>query len=221
MLRPLPSLLLLLALASFALAESDGDLEIKHVSYYSSFKLKSSGFFLHSQSIQYGSGSGQQAVSGIAHAGQSGSLWMLKPESASPTHKVNVGDPAKCGDIVRFEHVDTGANLHSHAFTSPLSGQQEVSGFGRRDENSDTGDRFELVCDDGGAGVSAEEMVGKMWRRDRAVTLRHVDTGKVVQVVPNKQYNDPIRGHVEVSATSNKYITAKQRWTPDDGVFFA
>ena len=35
-----------------------------------------------------------------------------------------------CNDIIRLEHVNTQKNLHSHKFDSPLSRDQEVSGFG-------------------------------------------------------------------------------------------
>ncbi len=42
------------------------------------------------------------------------------------------GVPVSCGQEVRFEHLTTGRNLHSHHFTSPLSNSQEVSAFGEQ-----------------------------------------------------------------------------------------
>lgn len=42
------------------------------------------------------------------------------------------GVPVECGQEVRFEHLTTGRNLHSHHFTSPLSNSQEVSAFGEQ-----------------------------------------------------------------------------------------
>lgn len=32
--------------------------------------------------------------------------------------------------MIRLQHLNTGRFLHSHLFTSPLSGNQEVSAFG-------------------------------------------------------------------------------------------
>ena len=53
-------------------------------------------------------------------------------------------DPIKCGSVIRLQHLQTRLFLHSHKFTSPLSGNQEVSCFG--DGNvGDTGMHF-LVC---------------------------------------------------------------------------
>lgn len=40
------------------------------------------------------------------------------------------GMAIKCGDKVRFRHLATQKNLHSHLFKSPLSGNFEVSAFG-------------------------------------------------------------------------------------------
>lgn len=37
-----------------------------------------------------------------------------------------VGQPMACGSTIRLEHVNTGKNLHSHSFKSPLTRGQEV-----------------------------------------------------------------------------------------------
>ena len=39
-------------------------------------------------------------------------------------------EPVECGATIRFQHVTTRKFLHSHLFSSPLSGSQEVSAFG-------------------------------------------------------------------------------------------
>jgi len=39
-------------------------------------------------------------------------------------------EPVRCGTKIRLEHIQTGRNLHSHLFSSPLSGHQEISAFG-------------------------------------------------------------------------------------------
>ena len=38
--------------------------------------------------------------------------------------------PVSCGSVVRLQHLQTRLFLHSHKFSSPLSGNQEVSCFG-------------------------------------------------------------------------------------------
>lgn len=47
------------------------------------------------------------------------------------TNSVNTfSESIKCGDIIRLQHVTTNKNLHSHYFSSPLSGYQEISCYG-------------------------------------------------------------------------------------------
>ena len=65
------------------------------------------------------------------------SLWTVKEgdllgaDGHQEALPCRTGTIIKCGDIVRFEHMNTGRNLHSHArFDSPVSGRQEVSAFG-------------------------------------------------------------------------------------------
>lgn len=77
----------------------------------------------------------------------------------SSTHR----DAIQCGDIIRLEHLETKKNLHSHHFSSPISGNQEVSAYGTKGEG-DTGDHWIVLCHD------------KFWRRDSSVKLKHVDT---------------------------------------------
>ena len=56
----------------------------------------------------------------------------------------DIGKPVACNDIIRLEHVDTRKNLHSHLFKAPLSGNQEVSGYGDDQGNGDTGDNWQV-----------------------------------------------------------------------------
>ena len=39
-------------------------------------------------------------------------------------------DSVACGSVVRLQHLQTRLFLHSHKFSAPLSGNQEVSCFG-------------------------------------------------------------------------------------------
>lgn len=72
-------------------------------------------------------------------------------------------EAVKCGDVIRLEHLQTKKNLHSHHFSSPISGNQEVSAFGDKGVG-DTGDHWSVLCD------------GKFWERDDLIKLKHVDT---------------------------------------------
>lgn len=46
-----------------------------------------SNYLLHSHEISYGSGSGQQSVTGYEHLGDSNSLWQIYPSSDNKTWK--------------------------------------------------------------------------------------------------------------------------------------
>ena len=60
---------------------------------------------------------------------------------------MNIDSPVKCGDTVRFEHVMTGRNMHSHAIASHIAnGWEEVSAFGQNG-HGDAGDDFKLMCE--------------------------------------------------------------------------
>merc|ERR1719163_762229 len=78
------------------------------------------------------------------------------------------GSPIKNGRIIRLQHTETKKFLHSHAeFQSPLSHNQEVSGFGSTEE-SNTADHWQVEIS---GGKSA------FWEREKVVRLKHVDTG--------------------------------------------
>lgn len=49
-------------------------------------------------------------------------------------------------------------------FSSPLSGNQEISAYGDESGDGDTGDHWTVVCS------------GDLWSRDDSVMLKHVDT---------------------------------------------
>jgi hypothetical protein len=107
---------------------------------------KETGHHLHSHQIAWGSGSGQQSVTGHGSSDDFGSMWIIKEPFRSEA--CEVGTPVKCGSKLRLEHAATGKNLHSHLFSAPVSGQQEVSAYGERGEG-DTGDNWELLCESG------------------------------------------------------------------------
>ena len=73
-------------------------------------------------------------------------------------------EPIKCGDIVRLEHLSTKKNLHSHHESSPLSGKQEVSAYGDKRGDGDTGDHWKVICKT------------DFWERNNSIMFKHVDT---------------------------------------------
>lgn len=84
-------------------------------------------------------------------------------------YSIHCRQPVKCGDTIRLQHVATNKNLHSHHFSSPLSGNQEISCYG---ENGlgDSGDHWKVICSD------------DVWQRSNAVKLFHIDTDVYLSV---------------------------------------
>lgn len=155
---------------------------------------------LHSHDVKYGSGSGQQSVTGSTVQEDYNSNWQIKGLPDAPCTR---GEPIKCGEEIRLEHVVTRRNLHSHHFSSPLSDQQEVSAFGS-DGEGDTGDFWSVVCDD------------EYWSRDDKVVLQHRDTDMYLGVT-SQQYGRPINGQSEVVGLPRSGVQAK--WQAMEGVF--
>ncbi|XP_005191990.1 stromal cell-derived factor 2 [Musca domestica] len=155
---------------------------------------------LHSHDVKYGSGSGQQSVTAIELKEDVNSHWVIK---ASTNKHCERGEPIKCGDIVRLEHLSTHKNLHSHFFSSPLSGEQEVSAYGENGVG-DTGDHWELICSN------------ESWMRDAHVRLRHVDT-QAYLAISGRTFGRPISGQMEVVGVNNP--SHGTRWTTAEGLF--
>lgn len=126
------------------------------------FKLSNgyNEFRLHSHDVKYGSGSGQQSVTGTPNREDVNSYWAVK---GTPDKACSRGEPIKCGATIRLEHLETKKNLHSHYFKSPISGYQEVSAFGKEGEG-DSGDIWTVVCSE------------EHWEQDAKVRFKHVDT---------------------------------------------
>lgn len=141
-----------------------------------------------------------------------GSLWLVKESTKSES--CEAGTPIKCNDFIRLEHIDTGKNLHSHLFRAPLSGNQEVSGFGDGG-SGDTGDNWQVICD----------TKDPLWMRYKPVYFVHADTGKYLSTSENFKFTQqncgqqcPIMHQTEVSASPKRDIKAK--WQTDQGVYF-
>jgi len=180
-------------------------------------------FLLNSEGKSLGSGSGQQIITVVG--GQPTSLnmmwWVRGPndpefrekQSAKPACQDGTAMPIKCGEIIRLTHLETQVNLHSHEVKSPLSRQQEVSGFGQGDGNGDNGDDWKVVCSTNSG----------YWRREAKVHLQHVETGKYLGASSTVKFNHqncghncPILNHLESfsRASQDKY----GQWFVESGV---
>ncbi|KAK2166042.1 hypothetical protein LSH36_43g04061 [Paralvinella palmiformis] len=158
------------------------------------------GVRLHSHDVKYGSGSGQQSVTAVESSDDHNSYWQVR---ASMGHQCPRGEPVECNQVIRLTHLNTGRNLHSHHFTSPLSHNLEVSAFGEQGEGDD-GDHWMVICPD------------QYWERDQKIRLKHVVTDSYLHV-SGDSYGRPIYGQREVSGYSaqNDWNT----WKAVEGVY--
>nr|CAH7728169.1 unnamed protein product [Callosobruchus chinensis] len=155
---------------------------------------------LHSHDVKYGTGSGQQSVTGSEVQEDINSHWQVKAATGKSCVR---GEPIKCGSTIRFEHVETKKNLHSHLFSSPLSGNQEISCYGN-DGEGDTGDNWIVICS------------GDNWRRDDSVMLKHADT-QMYLAVSGRTFGRPINGQMEVVGLHSS--TGAVHWQSAEGVY--
>lgn len=178
--------------------------EFKEVTYGTVLKLmhERTKYRLHSHDVPYGSGSGQQSVTGFGGVEDSNSYWIVKAPEDSDAQQ---GDTISDGAVIRLQHMRTRKWLHSHLHPSPISGNAEVSGFGG-DDQSDTGDHWMLEI----------EGKGKIWMRDQKIRLRHVDTGAFLHS-HDKKYQRIAGGQQEVCGVSKR--TADNIWIAAEGVY--
>lgn len=155
-----------------------------------------SSYHVCSGEINWGSGSGQQSITASPMNGENACIWVVKGAHGDGAN-CELGKPVKCDGIVRLTHLDTGKNLHSHGFRSPLSGQQEVSGFGNQGVG-DVSDNWKVECD--------PKTSSGTWDKDTPVRLKHVETGRYLGASSNTKFtqqncpNCPIVGQLEVAA---------------------
>jgi len=155
---------------------------------------------LHSHDVKYGSGSGQQSVTGTDQKEDVNSHWaVLGPINETCKR----GEPVDCGSLLRLQHLATGKFLHSHSFSSPLSSNQEVSAFGENGVG-DSGDHWRVMCD------------GDFWDRDDEVVFKHVDTGAFLST-SGQAYGRPIHGQLEIVGLHRNDHTCK--WQTAEGLY--
>lgn len=172
---------------------------------------------LHSHDVKYGTGSGQQSVTGTEVQEDVGSHWAIKYKTGQPCPR---GEPIKCGSVIRLEHIATNKNLHSHHFSSPLSGNQEISCYGENGDG-DTGDHWLVVC----SGKSIKMFkydtylnfaLGDSWERDDSIMLKHVDTDQYL-AASGKTFGRPINGQMEIVGVRS--ASGPVYWQAMEGVF--
>lgn len=164
--------------------------------------------------IKWGSGSGQQSVTGFEGTDDPNSLWQIK-EGISKTSVAAVpGTVVRCGDVIRLQHASTKRWLHSHLHQSPLTHRQEISGYGEDGGvGSDTGDNWKVEC----YGNGVQE-----WNRDTPVAFLHVDTGKRLYTRRQDAFDNnncrgcPIVGQLEISAHNTGAQDANALWIAED-----
>ncbi|KAK8610178.1 hypothetical protein V6N13_081345 [Hibiscus sabdariffa] len=157
---------------------------------------------LHSHEVPYGSGSGQQSVTGFPNVDDSNSYWIVRPE---PDTSAKQGDTIPDGAVIRLQHMRTRKWLHSHLFQSPISGNLEVSCFGGESE-SDTGDYWRLII----------EGDGNTWKQDQRIRLQHIDTSGYLHS-HDKKYSRIAGGQQEVCGIREK--RAGSVWLAAEGVY--
>jgi dolichyl-phosphate-mannose--protein O-mannosyl transferase len=166
-------------------------------------------YYLNSEAKNLGAGSGQQIITVVGdNPASTNTLWWIRgpndplDRGSSAACLAGTGQPIKCNEIIRLTHLETMKNLHSHDVKSPLSRQQEVSGFGEGDGIGDNGDDWRVVC------TSTSQ---HYWRREQKVSFQHVDSGKFLGASSTVKFTHqncghscPILNHLESFARSSQ-----------------
>ena len=133
-------------------------------------------------------GSGQQVVTTVFNADSYDSLWTIK-ESERTGQPCRTGEAIRCGDTVRFEHNNTGKNLHSHSeYKAPLSNRQEVTGFGD-DGSGDNGDDWQIMCNDM-TSLGPTSKIGDLVYGDTLFFLKHMDSDRFLMTDRDNAFNN-------------------------------
>jgi dolichyl-phosphate-mannose--protein O-mannosyl transferase len=140
-----------------------------------------------------------QIITSVKETDDYGSLFIIK--EAFGQQPCETGEPMKCGDIVRFEHANTGKNLHSHNFPSWITDSQEACGFGHNGEG-DLNDNWQIQC----YNYNEPFLRGKA-----QFFLQHQGTKQYLYInIKRSLFNEhncrgcPVMNHREVSCTNSK-----------------
>lgn len=145
------------------------------------------------------------------------SLWILKEGHNQPP--CPTGSKIKYDEMkFRLTHLETGANLHSHGNMSPLTRQQEVTGYGQNGEG-DFGDDWIVIPKKGNTS-------DRYWRIGDDVALMHVDSEKFLGSTDQAKFSMqncgracPVMGHLEVFGRNrnDSFCT----WRSETGIFIS
>jgi len=161
-----------------------------------------SDYRLHSHEIRYGTGSGEQSVTGFPHGSDHNSYWVVRYITDGvicPT-----GTPLKCGSVIQLQHLKTKKFLRVFPeHSSPLSQQQEVS---VTSEHSKKG--FIVTCD----------LVH--WLREKPIRLRVEEGGAWLKSDVSHKFMQPIYGQLEVAAVPYE-DGENTMWVAKEGIYYA
>lgn len=176
--------------------------------------MESGDHYLSSAQHKINSGSNQQLVTSSPSRSDSDLLWIISAGHGTPA--CDPGTKIGFGSKIRFTHVNTGSNLHSHLYKSPLTQNQEVTGFGDAG-TGDAGDNW-IVRDVRSSGAH--------WERGNPVIITHADTGKNLGSSKRGMFTRnncgnrcPVMDHLEVFAASGS--SNYQHWKAELGVFLS
>ncbi|KAI8896792.1 MIR motif-containing protein [Globomyces pollinis-pini] len=174
--------------------------EFESVTCGSQIKLthQQTGYKLHSHDVKYGSGSGQQSVTGFSKGNDPNSYFVVFGELNQDCER---GKIIECGSTIRLKHQRTQKFLHSHLIHSPLSQQQEVSAH----DSLDSGDNWLVKCNT------------KTWKREKVINLQHVDTKVFLSASGRYAFGNPINGQLEVCG--RKYAGNDEQWIAQEGIY--
>ena len=184
-------------------------------------QAQENGYYLSSEEKQMGGGSGQQIITFQNNPSTQDTMWLVRPANHGKEDELEfpegitsceLAKPIPCNTVIRLTHMSTSRNLHSHEKHSPMSKQQEVTGYGQGDGKGDGGDDWIVRC------VAPR---AKYWNREEPFHLFHRDTSKFLGTSKTLEFNQktcgsncPIMGHLEAfgRGTNDKHtiFTVKQ-----------
>lgn len=156
----------------------------RNIHYGSEITLRSQGQspnLLHSHSQIYPEGSSQQQITAYGHS-DGNNNWVIKYSRTNYTNLNDLNEHpfVKDGDIVRFSHKFTSANLHSHDIPGHVSKQYyEVSGYGN-EKVGDTKDDWVVEIVEqikSGNKTYPKEDPSTLHPISTSFRLRHLDLG--------------------------------------------
>lgn len=125
-------------------------------------------------------------MTGVTAVEDSNSYWSVRGTSDAACHR---GAPVLCGQNIRLTHVNTGRNLHSHYFTSPLSSNQVLIFFNTHCNVKVPYVQFDVTIGSSSLPINSSHLGGQClwWERrgwpsgrvDRSVLRLSVAAGRV------------------------------------------